>query len=662
LFGYLKVEAGGQPLSFRTQKEAELLAYLAIHQANAPFREELTELLWPETETETGRNRFRNALYSLRQTLEPTGTPPGSILLVNRTTVQLHPDVEVDVTGFKAALAAAAKAAASAEKRDALLRAASLYQEELLRGFYPEWIVREREHLAQAHLRALRQLTQLLTESGDLEQAIECGRRITALDPLDEEAHGSLMRLYAAAGQPAAVVRQLQELEQALEKELGMAPSESVRELARACEAAARSRNLPSSPAQEATTPENRSYPATIAEDRTDAITIAASEAEPVRSSFNTAHSSQQEAGQKSPRRSLWRRRLAVGLVLLCLLIGIGWYGRIFGPFGRPGVQYTVTDIGTLPGDTQSRAAAINNSGQVVGYSDKEAAHHAFLWDSAHGIRVLPAPSDGQSVAYSINATGQIVGGSVFNNHALIWDGRPGIHDLGRLPGGSGGDALAVNASGQVTGIANTPKGFRAFLWDRLHGMRNLGVLPGWADAKASCGAGGINDLGEVVGGCTNDLEQTAFVWEPNRGMRNLGTLPGWTTSEAAGINNRGEIVGSAADADGKRYPYFYSPATGMQALTPPDNREGEGDALNNRGQVVGAYNVGGGAQRAFVWDRIQGMRDLSSLIPAASGWVLIRARNINDKGQIIGQGMHGNQLHAFLLTPLPSTPQPPLP
>ena len=53
---------------------------------------------------------------------------------------------------------------------------------------------------------------------------------------LREEAHHELIRLYHAAGQPAAALRQYRELEQILERELGQPPSAATRALAHAIE------------------------------------------------------------------------------------------------------------------------------------------------------------------------------------------------------------------------------------------------------------------------------------------------------------------------------------------------------------------------------------------------------------------------------------------
>ena len=43
--------------------------------------------------------------------------------------------------------------------------------------------------------------------------------------------------------------------------------------------------------------------------------------------------------------------------------------------------------LGTLPGGNYSEAMAINDLGQVVGYSNSSRGYQGFLWDSANGIQ-----------------------------------------------------------------------------------------------------------------------------------------------------------------------------------------------------------------------------------------------------------------------------------
>jgi probable HAF family extracellular repeat protein len=92
-----------------------------------------------------------------------------------------------------------------------------------------------------------------------------------------------------------------------------------------------------------------------------------------------------------------------------------------------------VIDIGNLGGVAWHTPNAINENGEVVGFSNFSAADggeyhpHAFYWTEEGGIRdleTLPAPFDDNSDAWGINKWGQAVGRSCDadgNCHAFLW-------------------------------------------------------------------------------------------------------------------------------------------------------------------------------------------------------------------------------------------------
>jgi predicted ATPase/DNA-binding SARP family transcriptional activator len=238
LFGGLSVRQGDRIITrFKSQKIGALLAYLAYHLRPMHAREVLIDLFWPESTLEAGRNSLSVALSSLRHQLEPPGTPASAIIRADRFSVGLNPAaVTTDVAEFEAVIKAAAKAGSTTEQIQFLTQAADLYQGRLLPGFYEEWITAEQERLAGLFFDASDRLIAHLEAAGDMAAAMQYARRAIALDPLREEAHGSLMRLLAAADQPGAALRQYREMERLLEEELGVEPSASLRALARRIE------------------------------------------------------------------------------------------------------------------------------------------------------------------------------------------------------------------------------------------------------------------------------------------------------------------------------------------------------------------------------------------------------------------------------------------
>ena len=121
-----------------------LLARLALYPQRSHAREELIELLWPGVELDTGRNRLRQALFTLRQLLEPPGVVAAPVLIADRLSVRVVPGaMDCDVAQFERSLR---------EGRHA--QALALYAGELLPGFYDDWIDEERLRLAALFERA----------------------------------------------------------------------------------------------------------------------------------------------------------------------------------------------------------------------------------------------------------------------------------------------------------------------------------------------------------------------------------------------------------------------------------------------------------------------------------------------------------------------------
>src|SRR5262249_8707278 len=154
-----------------------------------------------DTDLDAGRNSLRVALASLRRQLEPPGVLRGSILISDRDNLRLNPlAVSTDVEEFHALLATSTQSGSAAGSLAALMAAADLYRGEPLPGEYDDWVLFERERLAQQYQDALHRLVHLLEQADDLDRALHYALRAVAADPLREELHYDVMRLYALAG------------------------------------------------------------------------------------------------------------------------------------------------------------------------------------------------------------------------------------------------------------------------------------------------------------------------------------------------------------------------------------------------------------------------------------------------------------------------------
>jgi len=174
--------------------------------------------------------------------------------------------------------------------------------------------------------------------------------------------------------------------------------------------------------------------------------------------------------------------------------------------------------------------------------------------------------------------------------------------------------------------------------------------------------------VGQIAGDSAtrNDSTTHAFRFTPGQGMRDLGTLGG-RKSSAYGINNLGEVVGESdfqlvnnpsttafvlpGTSLTGTHAFLWTEAKGMKDLGHLGGGYSIAQAINNNGEVVGYSTLPGGTRRAFRWSSFGGMKDLNTLLPSGSGWVLTEANDINDRGQVVGNGLHNGKSRAFRFT-----------
>ena len=142
--------------------------------------------------------------------------------------------MSVDVYEFDEALEQAAEAGRkgdAAAERTALGVAVELYQDELARGLYDDWLTPLRDQYRQQFAYVLGRLAVLLEERGDFEAAIRYAERLVAQDPLRDAHHQLLIRLHIGNHDRAGALRAYHQCMRVLRRELGVDPDPVTREL-----------------------------------------------------------------------------------------------------------------------------------------------------------------------------------------------------------------------------------------------------------------------------------------------------------------------------------------------------------------------------------------------------------------------------------------------
>ncbi|HEU0292193.1 MAG TPA: BTAD domain-containing putative transcriptional regulator [Anaerolineales bacterium] len=238
LFGGVRVTHNNWLTEVSITREIQsLLAYLLLQRHRVHSREVLAGIFWAEQPQEKARGSLNTALWKLKRALEPDGVPSGTYLKTmqpgevgfNKESPHWL-DIEVFEEKINEILTKPFQTAEGTLLVD-LEKVLGLYKGELLEGCYKDWALRERERLRALYLKSLIYLLQYHGSHKAYEKAITYGQKILDLNPLREEIHRELMRLYLESGQRALAVRQYEICRLTLAKEMGIAPMEDTQEL-----------------------------------------------------------------------------------------------------------------------------------------------------------------------------------------------------------------------------------------------------------------------------------------------------------------------------------------------------------------------------------------------------------------------------------------------
>ena len=246
-----------------------------------------------------------------------------------------------------------------------------------------------------------------------------------------------------------------------------------------------------------------------------------------------------------------------------------------------------------------------------------------------------------------------------FVQHASQWKNGV-LTDLGALPGVNSSYAGGISANGFIAGLSQNgvidpllgvPEG-QAVLW-RSGNIINLGNLGGNESF-----ANNVNNRGQVVGPAANAIpdpysmfgwgtQTRAFLWK-NGVMQDLGTLGG-PDAAAFFVNNRGQVAGQAY-TNSTPNPVTGVPTTDpflwesgvMRDLGTLGGTLSFTNGLNDRGQVVGQSNLSGDLVfHPFLWDR--GVITDLGTFGGDTGFATV----VNEKGDVIGRAdVPGSKTH----------------
>jgi probable HAF family extracellular repeat protein len=346
----------------------------------------------------------------------------------------------------------------------------------------------------------------------------------------------------------------------------------------------------------------------------------------------------------------------------------------------------TLTKLDVLPGGASAQTVWISANGFVAGFSENglidpqtgQPEGVAVLWDGRRAINLGTVPGGTESIAISVNSLGRVVGfsnndipdafslvGFPTQTRAFLWQNGV-MRDLGTL-GGPDASASFVNDHGQVAGFSYTDSAVNPstgvptthpFLWENGK-MTDLGTLGGTlSGSPLLLTSGWLNNRGDVAGASNlaGDVFQHPFLWTKSDGMKDLGTLGG-TFGYANWVNDAREVVGIANTVgDQFLHAFLWKDGVMTDLETVGSDPSSEAKSINSRGQVVGAsfdLSLTNDDLHGFLWEEGGPIVDLNTLVAPGSGVTVVNAFDINDRGEIAGNGFLANgDVRAVLLIP----------
>jgi DNA-binding SARP family transcriptional activator len=208
------------------QRARSLLKLLALAPDHRLHREQVAELLWPQTEPATAHNLLRKNIHYLRARVR-YHCPRLEIIEREAGMLTLNEQVEVDVDRFRTtARRALAGHGAARDFEEAL----GHYTGDLLPAdCYESWAGSIAEELRFLRDELLAELARLSLRTGDAARAASCLEQLIANDPLREHAHHDLMLAYAALGKRGLALRQFDRWSEIAQRTFGVGPSETTR-------------------------------------------------------------------------------------------------------------------------------------------------------------------------------------------------------------------------------------------------------------------------------------------------------------------------------------------------------------------------------------------------------------------------------------------------
>jgi uncharacterized membrane protein len=298
--------------------------------------------------------------------------------------------------------------------------------------------------------------------------------------------------------------------------------------------------------------------------------------------SDSSGHSGQMQRESNSPHATRWMFSTLDNQndATFNQLLGINNRGKIAGYFGsgakghankgyllvmsRRGSHYQNENV---PRALQTQVTGLNDTGVTVGFWSRQntasQANDNFGFYARGGrFHTVNFPSRSKAKPpvnqlLGVNDSNVAVGfytDAKGNNHGYIYSITHRMFRTIKITGATSVTATAINNDGDIAGFFTNSAGMTKSFVRHWFGMRTTLAFPGATSTQAF----GVNDAREVVGtymkGTGDNAKTFGFTWTRAAGFKTVNDPQGKGTTTINGVNDAGDLVGFYTDAAGNTH------------------------------------------------------------------------------------------------------------
>ena len=238
MLGDFKLTVNGRVIDNKVSRSSKmwvLLAYLIIHRQRPISQEELIETLWPDEENDNPANALKTLLYRTRAAIASVIGEEPQLIVSQRGSYSWNPrlDCYVDAEDFDQLVTKAADRELADDQRVELLEEAlALYQRDFLSSLPNQmWIVPFTTYYHYLYLDTVYTYGDLLTQREEYPKLMDLLTNAKKIEPFEERLYMMQIRVFLALGNTSAALTTYENATELLYRNLGVKPSDSLREL-----------------------------------------------------------------------------------------------------------------------------------------------------------------------------------------------------------------------------------------------------------------------------------------------------------------------------------------------------------------------------------------------------------------------------------------------